>query len=159
MKEVKLLSSFEWRAAFWQQSGWNFRYRDYNDNLLYSFGMHWEMVPSAVILGQWSEIRFVCYTYMIENLCNHFFKKFCVWKWKYLLLGCVWLSATPWTVARQAPLSMKFSRQEYWSGVPFPSPEDLPDLGIEPGSPALQGYSLLLSHQEVFQVCAWWKVN
>ena len=45
--------------------------------------------------------------------------------------------ATPWTVARQAPLSMGFSRQEYWSGLPFPSPGDLPDPGIEPGSPAL----------------------
>ena len=43
----------------------------------------------------------------------------------------------PWTVAYQAPLSMGFFRQEYWSGLPFPSPEDLPDLGIEPGSPAL----------------------
>ena len=49
-------------------------------------------------------------------------------------------SATPWTVACQAPLSMGFSRQEYWSGLPFPSPGDLPDPGIEPlsvRSPAL----------------------
>ena len=45
-------------------------------------------------------------------------------------------------VARQAPLSMKFSRQEYWSGLPFPSPGDLPDPGMEPGSPALQADSL-----------------
>ena len=44
--------------------------------------------------------------------------------------------ATPWTVAYQAPLSMELSRQEYWRGLPFPSPEDLPDQGIEPGSPA-----------------------
>ena len=44
----------------------------------------------------------------------------------------------PWIVAHQAPLSMVFSRQEYWSGLPFPSPEDLPDPGIEPRSPALQ---------------------
>ena len=50
--------------------------------------------------------------------------------------------ATPWTVARQAPLSMGFSRQEYWNGLPFPSPVDLPDLRIEPGSPALQADSL-----------------
>ena len=50
--------------------------------------------------------------------------------------------ATSWTVARQAPLSMGFSRQEYWSGLPFPSPGDLPDPGIEPGSPALQTDSL-----------------
>ena len=44
---------------------------------------------------------------------------------------------TLWTVAHQAPLSMGFSRQEYWSGLPFPSPGDLPDPGIEPGSPTL----------------------
>ena len=50
--------------------------------------------------------------------------------------------ATPWTVACQAPLSMRFSRQEYWSGLPFPSPGDLPDPGIEPGAPALQADSL-----------------
>ena len=50
--------------------------------------------------------------------------------------------ATPWTVAGQAPLSMEFSRQEYWGGLPFPSPGDLPDPEIEPGCPALQVYSL-----------------
>ena len=47
------------------------------------------------------------------------------------------LFATPWTVAYQAPLSMGFSRQYYWSGLPFPSPGDLPEPGIEPGSSAL----------------------
>ena len=47
----------------------------------------------------------------------------------------VQLFATPWTVARQAPLYMGFSKQEYWSGLPFPSPVDLPNPGIEPGSP------------------------
>ena len=51
--------------------------------------------------------------------------------------------ATPWTVDRQAPLSISFPRQEYWSGLPFPSPGDLSDPGIEPGSPALQVGSLL----------------
>ena len=49
---------------------------------------------------------------------------------------------TPWTVAYQAPRSMGFSRQEYWSGLPFPSPGDLPDSGIEPGSPTLQADAL-----------------
>ena len=53
-------------------------------------------------------------------------------------LSCVRLFATPWTVAYQAPPFMGFSRQEYWSGLPFPSPGDLPDPGIEPGSPAFQ---------------------
>ena len=47
-----------------------------------------------------------------------------------------------WTVACQAPLSMGFSRQEYWSGLTFPSPGDLPNPGIEPGSPALQADAL-----------------
>ena len=48
----------------------------------------------------------------------------------------------PWTVAHQAPPSMGFSRQEYWGGLPFPSPGDLPDPGIEPRSPALQAETL-----------------
>ena len=51
--------------------------------------------------------------------------------------------ATPWTVACQAPPSIGFSRQEYWNGLPFPSAGDLPDLGIEPASPALQADFLL----------------
>ena len=53
-------------------------------------------------------------------------------------LSRVLLFATSQTVAYQAPPSMGFSRQEYWSGLPFPSPADLPNPGIEPGSPALQ---------------------
>ena len=72
------------------------------------------------------------------------------WHWLYQLLGSlcaqtlcpVQLFATPWTVARQAPPSMGFSRQDSWSGLPFPSPGDLPDPGIEPtalASPALAG--------------------
>ena len=48
----------------------------------------------------------------------------------------------PWTVAHQAPLFLEFSRQEYWSGFPFPSPADLPNPGIKPGYPALQANSL-----------------
>ena len=50
--------------------------------------------------------------------------------------------ATPWAVAYQAPLSMEFSRPEYWNGLPFPSPGELPDPGIESGSPALQADAL-----------------
>ena len=52
------------------------------------------------------------------------------------------LFATPWTVAHQAPPSMGFSRQEYWSGLPFPSPGDLPDPGIKPRSPTLEADTL-----------------
>ena len=57
-------------------------------------------------------------------------------------LSRVRLFTTPWTVVYQASPSMGFSRQEYWSGLPFPSPGDLPDPGIEPGSPALQADTL-----------------
>ena len=59
------------------------------------------------------------------------------------MLSHVQLFATPWTVAHQVPLSMGFPRKEYWSRFPFPSPGDLPDSEIEPGSPVLQGDSLL----------------
>ena len=62
----------------------------------------------------------------------------------------VQLFVTPWTVPRQTPLSLGFSRQEYWSGLPYPPPGDLHDPGIEPTSPAalaLQADSLPLSRQ------------
>ena len=71
------------------------------------------------------------------------------WPPLWSLLLCVFMSssvmfdsATPRTVARQAPLSMGFPRQEYWSGLPFPPPGDLPDPGVKPGSPALEANSL-----------------
>ena len=67
-----------------------------------------------------------------------------------MLLSCfghVLLCATLWAAARQAPLSMGLSRQEYWSGLPCPPSGDLPDPGIKPRSPALQADSLPLSHQ------------
>ena len=57
-------------------------------------------------------------------------------------LSRVRLFATPWSVAYQAPPSMGFSRQEYWSGLPFPSPGDLPDPGVKPWSPAFQADTL-----------------
>ena len=66
------------------------------------------------------------------------------------LLSRVQFFATPWTAAHQAPLSMGFSRQEYWSGLPFSYSRDLPDPGIEPLSPTaptLQADSLPLSHR------------
>ena len=66
----------------------------------------------------------------------------CIEKVKVKSLSRVQLFATPWTVAYQAPLSMGFSRQQFWSGLPFPSPGDLPNSGIEPESPALQADAL-----------------
>ena len=65
-----------------------------------------------------------------------------------LILSRVRLSVTPWTAARQAPLSVGFSRQEYRSGLPLPPPGDLCNPGIKPMCPALQACSLALSHQE-----------
>ena len=59
-----------------------------------------------------------------------------------LVFGLIQHFETPWTAARQDPLSMEFSRQEFWSGLPCPSPGDLPDPGIEPGSPTLQADSV-----------------
>ena len=71
--------------------------------------------------------------------CSHFEKL----KVKVKLVSCIRLFAVPSTVALQASLSMRFSRQGYRSGLPFPSPGDLPDPGIKPGSPALQADTLL----------------
>ena len=61
--------------------------------------------------------------------------------------------ATLWTVVRQAPLSQGFPRQEYWSGLPCPSPGELPNPGTEPMSPALKEGSLPLSHQGSLDIC------
>ena len=65
------------------------------------------------------------------------------------LLSHVQLFVIPWTVVHQAPLSMAFSRQEYWSGLPFPSPGDIPDIGIKPTTPALAG--------GFFTICTSWE--
>ena len=64
-------------------------------------------------------------------------------KVKVKSLSRVWLFAAPWTISYQAPLSMGFSRQEYQSRLPFPSPGNLPNPGIKPGSPTLQADALL----------------
>ena len=81
----------------------------------------------------------VCMYWVDQNVRSGFFIRWMMVEW----LSRVWLFATPWSVALQAPLSMGLSRQEYRSGLPFPSPGDLPDPGIEPRSPALQEHSLL----------------
>ena len=69
------------------------------------------------------------------------------------------LFATPWSVAHQAPLSMGFSRQEYWSGLPFPSLGDLPDLGIEPRSPSLQADTLASELPGKTPTIVWPQIN
>ena len=72
-------------------------------------------------------------------------------KVKVKSLSRVRLFATPWTVAYQAPPSMGFSRQEYWSGLPFPSPEDLPNPGTEPRSPTFEADDLTSEPQRFSQ--------
>ena len=81
--------------------------------------------------------------FFIPRLLPCFMFLYGPWKLRVKLLSRVWLFLTPWTVACQTPPSMGFSRQEYWSGLPFPSPGDLLDPGIEPQSPTLQADSLL----------------
>ena len=77
-----------------------------------------------------------------RSVCRHEANAtLCVVRCGLVAKSCLTL-ATPWTVAYQVPLSMGFPRQKYWSGLPIPSPRDLPDPGIEPGSTALQADSL-----------------
>ena len=76
--------------------------------------------------------------------------------------SCVWFFSTLWTVVRQSPLSMRFSRQEYWSGSPCPPPGDLPNPEIQtasPGASALQVDSLPLSHRGSPYMCVYIYVN
>ena len=83
--------------------------------------------------------------FIVDGDCSHEIKRHLLLgrkattnlKVKVKSLSRVRLFATPWTVAYQAPLSMGFSKQQYWSGLPFPSPGDLPNPGIEPGSSTL----------------------
>ena len=86
----------------------------------------------------WNEV----YSQLISTKSIFQKQRFPEMKVKAKSLSHVWFSATSWTVAYQDPPSMEFSRQEYWSGLPFPSPGDLPDPGIEPQSPALQADTL-----------------
>ena len=74
-------------------------------------------------------------------------------KVKVKVLSCVQLFVTPWTIAYQAPLSTGFSRQGYWSGLPFPSPGDLPNPGIEARSPTSQAEALLSEPPGKLNVC------
>ena len=86
---------------------------------------------------------------LVSNLCTWRFTlcavSVCLLLFSFKL--CLTLLRTPWTVAHQDPLFMAFPRKEYWSGLPFPSPEGLPDPKIEPTCPELQADSLLLNHQ------------
>ena len=96
--------------------------------------------PLIILLLPWEENMFYRNLYFFKSKM-HFIHLYLLiwlflsWKWKVKVksLSCVRLYVTPWTAAFQAPPLMGFSRQEYWSGLPFPSPEDIPDPGIHPG--------------------------
>ena len=83
-------------------------------------------------------LKSIAYTWNPKNKQKTVLNSWREAKW----LSRVWLFATPWTLAYQVPSPMGFSRQECWSGLPFPSPGDLPNPGIEPGCPASQADTL-----------------
>ena len=100
-------------------------------------------VCSPILHGliAWKNSEYIVYNFSVLCTLLEFFQWFTdivPFRVKVKSLSRVGLFATPWTVAQQAPPSMGFSRQEYWSGLLFPSPGDLPDPGIELRSPALQ---------------------
>ena len=97
----------------------------------------WELLSS--LQGVLSLLKFLCSDSLPTELCRK--------SKKVKSLSCFWLFATPWIVACQAPSSMGLSRQEYWSGLPFPSLVDHPNPEMEPRSSTLQADSYYLSHQ------------
>ena len=97
------------------------------------------MPPPTFYSFPWGNLLLICL--FLQLYCNIIDLQCCV-SLRYLLLllshfSLVLLCVTLWTVTLQAPLSMEFSRQDYWSGLPFPPQGDLPNPGIEPRSPAL----------------------
>ena len=133
-----------WTLVIWYQQYQHF-----------SFNHRWQQVPLKLhpLLHEPLIMKFmraVLLTSRKDELWNQYFCEVCIggtnsilyMKVKVKLLSRVRLFATPKTVAYQAPMSMGFSRQEYWSGLPLPSPGDLPNPGIESGSPALQADTL-----------------
>ena len=115
--------------------------------------VHW-VTKSRTRLSDFTHSLSMCFKLMLCLACilkgilwggYYYYMGLQIWKHRKLKvksLSHVRLFATPWTVAHQAPPSMGFSRQEYWSGLPFPSPGDLPNAGIKPRSPALQADAL-----------------
>jgi len=97
----------------------------------------WLVRAYCIAQGE-NKAQSACRTYIKLTIKMHSNIHWSEVKW----LSRVWLFATPWTIAYQAPPSIRFSRQEYWSGLPFPSPGDLPDPGIKPQSPAFQADAL-----------------
>ena len=116
-----------------------------HSTLYFLIPYHWDPIPFPLPTGNhwfvpcydFVAISFVVFTcYFLHSIYKW-------WKESVKSLSRVQLFATPGTIAHKVPLSMGFSRQEYWNGLPFPSSGDLPDPGIEPASPALHADSLL----------------
>ena len=104
----------------------------------YWYRSHQQRTCQEISSESWQH-SFLQITWMsiLECFEYHLFSRLWKWKVKVKPFSRVRLFATPWTVPCQAPLSMGFSRQEYWSGLPVPSPGDLPNPGIKPRSSAL----------------------
>ena len=103
------------------------------------------LFPAQPFVGITNFLGFLCSHHQPqENVFIYSFSLLskCPVMWSEVKVSHVWLFGTPWTVARLAPLPMGFSRQEYWSGLPFPPPGDLLNPEIRPKSPALQADSL-----------------
>ena len=115
--------------------------RGYESIYVASLSFHIHSIDISLVTAQ--QGRWACKQLMI---IKSFIKLVTLWSMHVQLLNCIPHFATPWTVVHQAPLSMGFPRQEHWRGLPFPTPEDLPNSGIEPASPAWQVDSLPLSH-------------
>ena len=114
--------------------------------------------PKLVIICQ-----FISVLWNIEFVCMFMFTKYIIYIKDTVhasLLRSVWFFMTPWTAAHQGLLSMEFSRQKYWNGLPFPPPEDLLNPGVEPifpATPALQVDSLPLSHWKAHSGLLLWE--
>ena len=103
----------------------------------------WQLCPSpstSLLHQARDNLGCKCMDSMKVLFIGHLFSFICIYIFMHdQLLSHVWLFVTSWTVVHQAPLSMEFSRQEYWSGLPFPPPGHPPDAGIKSASPALAG--------------------
>ena len=114
--------------------------------------------PPGDLPGPGTEARISYVSCIGKRVLNHWETPHSSVKWSELKsLSRVRLFEIPWTVVYQASLSMGFSRQGYWSGLPFPSPGDHPDPGIEPTSPALQA-DALPSEPPMTQILNWWNL-
>ena len=115
-----------------------------NSSIFFLNKFYWRLVDLQCCVSFRSTAKWVSHTHTCVCVCV------CVCE----SLGRVWISVTPWTVACQDPLSMEFSRQEEWSGFPFPSPGNLPHPGIKPWAGLLHGRRILyhLSPREALHV-------